>query len=215
MEDLQKLTIGSPLIELYTLDCTALGGTVFHFTPHYADYLRTAVAPATQEPQPFSELFPSNNFFLPSTSQFPSGDGGTTTYDVPTYLTFAGIQYMSIPIITEGWEVTSSGTQPRPTLTVSNVNQFLLYAVISLGDIVGAKLTRVRTFGKFLDDGETPNTNEFIGPDIFYLEQKVSHTKEAISWQLSSVIDKFGIGLPRQQITRDNAPGVGRARGAW
>lgn len=173
MNDLQKLTIDSPLVELFTLDCTALGGTVFRFTPHFTDYAAI------------------------------------------NYLTFDGNAYTSIPITTDGWEITSTGTQPRPTLSVSNINLTLLSAVISLGDIVGAKLTRIRTFAKFLDTGPTPDTSQFLGPDVFYIEQKIAHNKELISWQLSSVIDKFGIGLPRQQITKDNAPGVGRARGAF
>lgn len=167
---LQKLNVDSSLVELFTLDCTAFGGSLYRFTPHFAD-------------------------------------GGT--------IAFGGNTYTSLPIYSEGWEVSANGTQPRPTLSVSNVNQTLLNAVITLGDIVGAKVTRVRTMAKFLDAGSSPNSNAFLRPDIFTIEQKIAHTNEVISWQLSSVIDKFGTKLPRRQITTSTFPGVGRQRGGW
>lgn len=168
--DLQKPSQDSALIELFVIDCTGFGGTVYRFTPHFAD-------------------------------------SGT--------ITFAGNIYTSIPITSDGWEVTATGNQPRPTLTISNVNQTLLNAVITLGDIVGAKVTRIRTLRKHLADGSNPDGNAFLQPDIYTIEQKTAHNKNLISWQLSSVIDKFGTKIPKQQITRDRFPGVGRGRGAW
>jgi len=170
MEALQKLEVDSPLVELYVLDLVPLGGTVFRFTPHFAE-------------------------------------GGSVA--------FAGSTYFSIPITSEGWEVTATGTQPRPTLTLSNVNKVMLDAVVSFGDIVGAKVTRLRTLGKYLDGGSNPDPNQFLEPDVFFVEQKVAHDKNAISWQLSSVIDKFGIKLPRRQVTKDYFPGISSSRGRW
>lgn len=170
MEDLQKLSLESPLVELYTLDCTAIGGSVYRFTPNFEN-------------------------------------GGS--------ISFGGLTYTSMPIISDGWEANSNGTQPRPTLTISNVNQTLLNAVITLGDIVGAKVTRMRTLAKYLDGGSSPDSNQFLQPEIFFIDQKVSHDKVAIAWQLSSILDRFGTKIPRRQITKDTFPGVGRQRGAW
>ena len=360
MQALQQLQVDSPLIELYVLDCTGIGGSVYRFTPHFAE-------------------------------------AGS--------ISFAGNVYTSLPIKSEGWEVSANGSQPRPTLTVSNVSQTLLNAVITLGDIVGAKLTRIRTLAKYLDASAfvrrnlvnwsesfntvtsgwgvariaisanqttapngtltadritedtqtgahhmnsattlltsmTDNTvatmsvylkagertraslsiyrrdntyanhvvnlstgatisitsgytgqvldvgngwyrvtitgsflagvnvprlhvflynnsnqssytgdgtsglfawgaqaeingaatdyqytttthqpfadgNQFLQPEIFYVEQKVAHDKNVIAWQLASVLDRFGTRLPRRQITKDYFPGVGRQRGAW
>jgi lambda family phage minor tail protein L len=130
-------------------------------------------------------------------------------------VTFGGNAYTSIPIISEGWEVTATGTQPRPTLTISNVNKVLHNAVVSLGDIVGAKLTRTRTLKKHLDGEPNADANAFLKPEVYEIEQKTLHTSEVIQWQLSSVIDKFGVRIPRRQVTRDNFPGVGRQRGLW
>lgn len=168
--ELQKLSLDSPIVELFTIDCTPIGGSVYRFTPQFQD-------------------------------------GGSVL--------FGGVSYTSLPITSEGWEVTATGTQPRPTLTISNVNSTLLSAVVTLGDIVGAKVTRVRTLRKYLDDGSNPDSNAFLLPDVYEIEQKIAHNKTLISWQLSSVIDRFGTRIPRQQITKDKFPGVGRGRGAW
>jgi len=105
--DLQNLNQTSGFLELYSLDTTALGGTVYNFTNN--------VSPA----------------------------GGSIVFGTTTYT--------ALPIMTEGWDFTAAGQTPKPTLTVSNVQKTLLAAVVSLGDIVGAKLTRIRTYEKYLD----------------------------------------------------------------
>ncbi len=105
--DLNNLNQTSPFVELFTLDATALGGSVYRFTNH------------------------------------PSESGGP--------LSFGGQLYQPLPITSSGWDFTSTGTPPKPTLTVSNVNRTLLADVIGLGDLVGAKVTRIRTYAKYLD----------------------------------------------------------------
>jgi lambda family phage minor tail protein L len=167
--ELTNLNQPSGFVELYQLDCTALGGTVYNFT---------------------------NN---------TSPSGGA--------LYFGGIAYTAIPIQTTGWDFTSTGTTPKPTLTVSNVNKTLLSVVISLGDLVGAKVTRYRTYEKFLDSGSSPDATKFVGPDVFTVEQKTGHNHTAITWQLTSVLDRLGMKLPRRQVLKDKGfPGVGRNR---
>lgn len=129
---------------------------------------------------------------------------------------FNGIQYVALPIITDGWELTASGAQPRPTLTVSNVNKTLLNAVISLGDIVNAKVTRMRTFAKFLDGQPTADPTAYIDPiDEYYIEQKIAQTNKIISWQLASPVEAFGQKLPCRQFLKDvGFPGISRYRGS-
>jgi len=134
-------------------------------------------------------------------------DGGTVA--------FGGSTYTSLPITSEGWEVSANGTQPRPTLTLSNIIKTLENEVILYSDLVGAKVTRYRTLKKYLDGEAFADSNKFLAPDVFDIEQKIAHNKEVIQWQLSSVLDRFGTKLPRRQITRDNFPGVGRQRGGW
>lgn len=131
---------------------------------------------------------------------------------------FNNIDYYPLPIQTEGWEFDATGKPNRPTITVSNVNYDLLAGIISLGDLIGATLTRVRTFERFLDHGSTPDPSQTLPADIMIIDQKTLHNKEQITWTLTSFVDQFGIMLPRRQVTRygdsryGSFPGVGLTR---
>ena len=167
-EELQALDGTSALIELYTLDCTPLGGSVSHFTNSEA------------------------------------ATGGN--------LSFGGISYTPIPLQTNGWDFSSTGTQPSPTITVSNVHRQLLSYTITLGDLVGARLTKVVTVAKFLDDGDTPDASQFIGPEIYVIDQKTAHNNQFITWQLVGVLNQVNQYLPRRQVLQKSFPGVSRIR---
>ena len=162
--DLQDINQTSPFIELYTIDLTAIGGSVYNYT---------------------------NNV---------NSTGGN--------IVFGSTTYAALPIKTEGWDYVSTGQSPKPTLTLSNVNKTMMSAVIALGDMVGGKVTRYRTYEKFLGD-----SSKFIGPDVYLIEQKIAHNKNFISWQLTSVLDRMGIRLPRRQCLKDKGfPGISRTR---
>lgn len=70
-----------------------------------------------------------------------------------------GLTYVPMPIVGTGFDITSTGTLPTPTITISNVNKVVQSAVITYGDLIGAKLTRIRTYGKFLDAATFPRRN--------------------------------------------------------
>jgi lambda family phage minor tail protein L len=131
---------------------------------------------------------------------------------------FQGITYTPTPIKVSGFDLKNSGTSSKPQVVVSNIENMFLPAVISLGDLVGAKFIRIRTLSKYLADGEAPNNTIFMGPDVMWVEQKVQHDRATITWQLTSVGDRFGMRLPRRQILKDetylgcNFPGVSRNR---
>ena len=174
INDLRQLTIDSPYVELFVLDCTKIGGTVYRFT----------------------NTRPNNG----------------------PYVSFDGFEYLAVPIVVSGFETKQDGSQDRPTLQVSNVNQVLLAAVIQLGDIVGAKITRYRTLAKYLDDGETPNGAMTLPPDVYYVAKKTVHTASLLQFELCTSLEKMSIKLPRRQITRagdsrfGSFPGSGRTR---
>ena len=73
-------------------------------------------------------------------------------------ITFDSQVYTRFPIAAEGFEYTTSGTLPRPTLTVSNLDSnitaiLLLVNATTLGnDLGGAEVRRIRTLAKYLDD---------------------------------------------------------------
>ncbi len=130
-----------------------------------------------------------------------------------------GEEYLRFPIQIDGfeWNATSQAP-PQPTLSLSNVNDFVAAAVITLGDIVGAQVTRYRTYQQYLDGEDQADQNAHFPPDIFFVQQKTAHNKEFIEWTLSSALDLPGVRLPLRQVLRDEtvgnlyAPGVSQVR---
>jgi len=149
-----KLNLGSPLVELFTIDATGLGAGTYHFTP------------------------------------MTSGGGKVV---------FNSVQYSPLPIETEGFEWEGDGKMPRPLIRVSNINLTFVAAVTSYYDLVGAKLTRRRTYAKYLDNGSSPNGNAQFPLDVFYIERKTRQNKQLIEWELKAAVDVENIMVPRRQ----------------
>ena len=76
----------------------------------------------------------------------------TSTANGATSIVFDGNTYVPIEVEATGFDWNSEGAFPQPTLKISNVEFSTRAAVQGFGDLVGGKLTRIRTFRKFLDD---------------------------------------------------------------
>lgn len=146
----------TPYVELFTLDCTQLGGAIHRFTPTVHPELKA--------------------------------------------IKFGGIEYFPFPVTSDGWETKGDGSQARPNLYVSNVVKEVAIEVAQLGDIVGAKLTRVRTFQKFLDGESDADSSQHYPAESYVVEQKLSQNSTSIVFQLASTIDR-PIKTPRRQVT--------------
>lgn len=120
-----------------------------------------------------------------------------------TKVQWKGKIYEPFPIEISGFETSTKGTIPQPELTVANVLGTLASATNSLDDLVGAKITRRRTLGKYLDNGTSPDPSEEFPEDVYYIERKTSETNLTISWQLASKIDLEGLQLPRRVVTQN------------
>ena len=59
--------------------------------------------------------------------------------------------YSAFPVTADGFEWSGKGAIPRPTLTVANITSLLAGVISSYEDLVGSKVTRKRTFAKYLD----------------------------------------------------------------
>lgn len=116
---------------------------------------------------------------------------------------FGGFTYSPIEIEATGFETASDGPAATPTLKISNVSQLASAAVIGFSDLLGAKLTRIRTFKDFLDNGPTPDPSARFADDIFFVERKTTQNKLFIEWELSSKMDQEGKMLPGRQILKD------------
>ena len=75
----------------------------------------------------------------------------------PVY--WQGKGYQPLPIKASGFEHKSDGRLPRPTLTIANPDGVLSQIVHSNSDFTNCKVTRKRTYVRFLDDENFQNRN--------------------------------------------------------
>lgn len=78
--------------------------------------------------------------------------------EVGEEVTFDSIKYSRYPIHASGFDKTGNGSIPRPKLTVGNIGGIIGALAKDYNDLVGAKLTRTRTFARYLD---TVNFNKY------------------------------------------------------
>jgi lambda family phage minor tail protein L len=119
-------------------------------------------------------------------------------------VSYGGHIYTPIDIEAEGFEWNGRGTLPTPRIRIANAHLVMSAAVIAFDDLLGATLTRLRTFRRFLDGEPDADPDAHYEPDIFRVERKVSHNKIFIEWELSAAIDQEGRFLPGRQALRDS-----------
>ena len=114
----------------------------------------------------------------------------------PGTILWQAMEYYPFPIQAEGFELTSGGRPPRPTLSVSNITGLVgLYAALR-DDLVGNTVTRWRTFRHYLDGEPQADPAQHFPPDIFVINRKVSHTSELLTFELSTPFDQTSKVLP-------------------
>jgi lambda family phage minor tail protein L len=114
-----------------------------------------------------------------------------------------GNVYEPLPILSSGYEKSTTGQVAQPSLTVANVMGTFTQVINSFDDLVGAKVTRRRTLGKYLDGEPGADPTQEFPIDIFYIERKTAENALSITWQLASVLDLEGLKLPRRVITQN------------
>lgn len=153
--DMQTLGVDSPLVNLFKLDVSVVGGGVHYFTPG------------------------------------PIGGA---------IVMFNGISYIPLPVKVEGMEWKGDGKMPRPTISVSNVTLALMAEVNSHNDLVGATVTRIRTYKKYLDGQGGADPNAKFPEDIYIVERKIKGNKYLLQFELKAAVDLEGILIPQRQV---------------
>ena len=112
--------------------------------------------------------------------------------------------YQPLPIESEGWEIrgSGSGSLPRPTVRMGNINQFFRTYLAEWDDLVGAKVIRRKTLEKYLGTNPPVEFNR----DVFYIERKSTETPVMVEFELVSAFDVEGIKLPRRNILAARCP---------
>jgi len=157
-----------------------------------------------------------------------------------SFIVWRGKTYYPAPIKAEGFESTTKGVLPQPTLTIASQSEsgtdqlaLLKNQIREFGDIIGSKVTRIRTFAKYLDrinfsgsihnskkvleipQGYEPDPYAQLPKDVYFIERKQTETKSVLTYQLSSILDTEGTKLPKRVIVSDKCVWQYRGIGCW
>ena len=171
----------------------------------------TAIASAYEElaklsPSAIIELFELHldNTLHGSTDVYRFHAGANA--DVDGNVVFNGNTYTRIPVKADGFEFTNTGTLPRPTLTISNLDGtmttllLLVNATTAGNDLGGAEVRRIRTLKKFLDGESTADPNAKFPDERWYVDRKANESRDSVTFELASKFDLAGQKLPKRQI---------------
>lgn len=117
-----------------------------------------------------------------------------------------GNPYSRLPIKAEGFEFSSAGSLPRPTLTVANLDGgitavlLLVNATTPGNDLIGAQLKRIRTLKKYLDGEATADPHAKFPDEIWFIDRKSAENRDVVQFELASKLDMAGVMLPRRQL---------------
>ncbi|CAJ0610674.1 unnamed protein product [Cylicocyclus nassatus] len=136
--------------------------------------------------------------------------GGPVTYWSNTVngdnpIVFNGNVYIPRAMEATGFEMTGSGTIPQPTVKLF-ADAGIRAAMIQFQDFLGAKVTRIKTFSRFLDGEPDADPDQRFPDEVYYVAQKESATKDVVSFKLMSALEVNGMKLPRRICLKDTCP---------
>lgn len=158
------------------------------------------------EPSAIIELFEMDATAIGSdVFRFHAGTNG-----LRQSLVWQGSTYLPFPMQASGFDMSGNGQLPRPKLIMANVTGAITLLVLQYEDLLGAKITRKRTLAKYLDavnfpGGTNPtadNGAEFPN-DVFFIDRKVTETRDLVEFELAAAFDVAGVQLPRRQIIQN------------
>lgn len=136
-------------------------------------------------------------YFHPGTNELSQG------------VLWQGIRYEPYPAEVGGFEVSGTGSIPRPTLSLANVTGVFTGLAGSYDDLIGVQVERVRTFVRFLDAANFEAGNPEADPtaefprDRYTVAQKVMENPVMVQFALQSALDLDGVLIPARQIIRN------------
>ena len=126
--------------------------------------------------------------------------------DVDGNIVFNSQTYTRIPIKAEGFEYSNTGTLPRPTLSISNLDGtmttllLLVNATTAGNDLGGAEVRRIRTLKKYLDGESAADPNARWPEERWFVDRKASESRDSVTFELASKFDLAGQKIPKRQV---------------
>ena len=126
-----------------------------------------------------------------------------------TYVNEKGqeVVYNPSPVQFGGVEISGSNKLPTPKVRFANVDGGMSDLSRDFDDLIGFRLIRIRTYGKFLlkigtNPGSSPDKNAHFTPDTWYFNRKIEESKLGVSYELASIFDVEGLSIPQRQRWR-------------
>lgn len=174
-----------------------------------------AIMPGTDEyVKEVADLAPSELIELFELDLAPLGGGihrfHAGVNDVEQDIMWQGKLYVAQPVEASGFEYTGEGAMPRPIITIGNVFGTISALISEYNELIGAKVTRIRTFARFLDPVNFPgstnpeaNANVEFMREFYYVDRKAVENKLSVEYELTSIWDVQGVKLPARQIIQN------------
>tara|TARA_R100000951_G_scaffold22976_1_gene18965 strand:+ start:121 stop:855 length:735 start_codon:yes stop_codon:yes gene_type:complete len=129
------------------------------------------------------------------------------TNSLQTDLVFADITYSAVPIEVDGFEVTSKGLLPRPSMKIANVNN-AISSLLNAYNPLQAEVRRIRTCKKFLDAVNFDGGNATADPtaifngthETWYIDRVAAENAELVEFELVGKLDLTNLRLPARQV---------------
>lgn len=121
------------------------------------------------------------------------------------------VDYRPVPIQATDFEISGSNRLPTPKIAIGNVDGQLTNLSYDFEDLIGFRLWRIRTYGKFLHSvGGVPQTTHsssaYFTPDLWYFNRKTEETKLGVIYELASAMDLEGLSIPQRRIYPNYCP---------
>lgn len=134
-----------------------------------------------------------------------------------TDVIYGGETFTRLPIEASGFERSGAGKQARPRLRAANVTGLLGALAREIDDLIGAKLTRKRTFVKYIDainfvaGNPLADPNARFGDEKWFIDRKSSENGIFIEFELASAFDLSGVQLPNRKVVQNICPWIYRS----
>jgi lambda family phage minor tail protein L len=138
---------------------------------------------------------------------------GANALNTPGDVIWNGNSYLRYPVQVEGFEWNGQGQLPRPKLSISNLASTISALLLIVNeetpnnDLIGAKLTRIRTLARYLDNvnfeggvnpsGAVDPTAEFPR-DIYYIARKSAENRNVVEFECAAAFDLQHVKAPRR-----------------
>lgn len=121
------------------------------------------------------------------------------------------VNYQPVPIQATDFEISGSNRLPTPKLAVGNIDGQFTNLCQDFDDLVGFKLWRIRTYGKYLESvggvaQATYNPSAHFSPDLWYFNRKTEESKLGVIYELASAMDLEGLSIPQRRIYPNYCP---------